>query len=255
MKKITLFLLAASLSLAACERFFGEENPPAEGFRAEASDERAIALADSVMQALGGRRAWDNTRYLSWNFFGARRLLWDKDKQRVRIEVPEDFSIYLIDLEHASGRIMRYGEELTHPDSLAKYVERGRQIWVNDSYWLFMPFKLKDSGVTLKYVGEDTMQGGAPAEVLELRFEEVGFTPENKYRIYIDPQEHLVKQWAFYRQAANEQPDFITPWSDYQQYGQIKLAGDRGERDISEIAVHDKVPDEAFTSFEYQFKW
>lgn len=252
MRKIALFFLAACLGFTACQEFSGEENPAAEGFNAEASDERAIALADSVMLAMGGRDAWDDTRYLSWNFFGARKLLWDKDEQLVRIEVPNDFSIYLIDMEANSGRIMRYGEEVTQPDSVEKYVEEGKKIWVNDSYWLFMPFKLKDSGVTLKYVGKDTLQGGAEAEVVELRFDNVGFTPENKYQVYIDPQDHLVKQWAYYSQASAEQPDFITPWAAYQQYGQINLGGDRGERDISEIAVYETVPKEAFTTFEYQ---
>ena len=44
-----------------------------------------------------------------------------------------------------------------------------------------MPYKLKDSGVTLKYKGQDTLETGHPAEKLQLTFEEVGKTPENKY--------------------------------------------------------------------------
>lgn len=251
MKKVFLFFLAGFL-LAGCDQFSGEENPPAEGFNAEASDPQAIALADSVMQAMGGRDAWDDTRFLRWNFFGSRTLLWDKEKRRVRIEIPNEFSVYLIDLEDNTGRIMQLGEEVTQPDSVAKYVEKGKQIWVNDSYWLFMPFKLKDSGVTLKYAGKDTMQDGKEAEVVQLTFEEVGFTPENKYQVFIDPQDHLVKQWAFYRQASADSPDFITPWTGYQPYGNILLAGDRGENDITDIAVYEEVPEEAFSSFEYQ---
>lgn len=251
MNKISLFLITC-LFLAACDQFSGEENPPADGFNAEASDERAIALADSVMRAMGGRDAWDDTRYLEWNFFGNRKLLWDKEKGHVRIEVPNDFSIYLIDLENNKGRIMRNGEEVTHPDSVAKYVKKGKEIWINDSYWLFMPFKLKDSGVTLTYAGKDQMQDGSPAEVVQLEFQEVGVTPENKYRVYIDPQDHLVKQWAFFRQASSESPDFITPWAGYQQYGQILLGGDRGERAITDIAVYEEVPVDAFSDFEYK---
>ncbi|WP_017733733.1 hypothetical protein [Nafulsella turpanensis] len=263
MKKFSIIFLAC-LSLAACQEKADKalevdeepvevvENPAAEGFNAEASDEKAIALADSVMQAMGGRPAWDNTRYLSWNFFGARELLWDKKTGRVRIEVPNDFTVYLIDMQADTGRIMRYGEEISHPDSVAKYVERGKQIWVNDSYWLFMPFKLKDSGVTLTYAGKDSMQSGAPAEVVELQFEEVGFTPENKYKVYIDPQDKLVKQWAFYRHASADTPNFITPWEDYQRYGDILLSGERGERDITDIAVYEEMPEAAFTDFEFQ---
>lgn len=261
MKRIT-FVLLACLSLAACQGDSDrvqqveelpekKDNPAAEGFRADASDAEAIALADSVMLAMGGRQAWDDTRYIGWNFFGARQLLWDKETRRVRIEVPNDFTVYLVDMDADTGRIMRYGEEVTNPDSVAHYVERAKQIWVNDSYWLLMPYKLKDSGVALTYAGQDTMQGGAQAEVVELQFENVGFTPQNKYRVYIDPQDHLVKQWAFYREASADTPSFITPWAGYQQYGNIRLSGDRGERGITDIAVYDELPDEAFTSFEY----
>lgn len=261
MKKLSILFLAC-LSLAACqgdsdridqveELPEANENPAAEGFRAEASDAKAIALADSVMLAMGGREAWDETRYLGWDFFGARQLLWDKETGRVRIEVPNDFTVYLVDMQADTGRIMRYGEELTDPDSVAHYVEQAEKIWVNDSYWLLMPFKLKDSGVALTYVGQDTLQTGEPAEVVQLQFEDVGFTPQNKYQVYIDPQDQLVKQWAFYREADADTPNFITPWEDYQEHGNILLSGERGERDITDITVYEEVPEEAFTEFEY----
>lgn len=261
MKKLSILFLAC-LSLAACQGNSDNvkqveeipatnENPAAEGFRADASDAKAIALADNVMQAMGGRKAWDETRYIGWNFFGARQLLWDKETGRVRIEVPNDFTVYLVDMEADTGRIMRYGEEVTDPDSVVKYVEQAKKIWVNDSYWLLMPYKLKDSGVALTYAGEDTLQTGETAEVVQLQFENVGFTPQNKYHVYIDPQDQLVKQWAFYREAEADTPNFITPWTDYQQYGDILLSGERGERDITDIAVYDELPEEAFTEFEY----
>ena len=61
------------------------ENPAAPGFNQANSDAKAIALADAVMEAQGGRQAWDETRFLDWNFFGRRRLLWDKQENKVRI--------------------------------------------------------------------------------------------------------------------------------------------------------------------------
>ena len=221
-------------------------NPPAEGFNAAASDEQAVQLADEVMQAMGGRTAWDTTRYFTWDFFGARRLLWDKQTGNVRIEVPQDSAIYAININQNTGKVAMKGEEITQPDSLAKYVQKGKEIWINDSYWLFMPFKLKDSGVTLTYVGEDTLQGGEPAEVLELRFDGVGVTPQNKYQVYVDPEDHLVKQWAYYPEAAMDTPRFMTPWEGYETYGSLKLSGDRGERDISDIRVMNEVPEADF---------
>lgn len=221
-------------------------NPPAEGFNAAASDERAVQLADSIMAAMGGRTAWDTTRYFRWNFLGMRDLLWDKQTGNVRIEVPSDSAIYLVNVQQDTGRVVMRGEEITQPDSLAKYVQQGKEIWINDSYWLFMPFKLKDSGVTLTYAGEDTLMGGSSAEVLELRFDGVGVTPQNRYEVYVDPQDKLVKQWAYYPEAAMDTPGFMLPWDEYETYGSLRLASDRGERDISDIRVMDEVAEADF---------
>ena len=254
--KTYLALLLCAAVFTACRTTSSEapeatadqvvENPPAPGFNAAASDERAVQLADQVMQAMGGRTAWDTTRYFQWNFLGFRNLLWDKQTGDVRIEVPRDSAIYAINVQDNTGKVRLKGQEVTQPDSLAKYVQRGKEIWINDSYWLFMPFKLKDSGVTLTYAGEDTLIGGGTAEVLELRFEGVGVTPQNKYEVFVDPEDHLVKQWAFYPEAAMDTPRFVLPWNGYQTYGSLKLGGDRGERDISDIQVLEEVPSAMF---------
>ena len=255
--KAYYILLLSAITLASCDAPSSDQtaeasadttvtNPPAPGFNEAASDAKAIQLADEVMQAMGGRTAWDTTRYFSWNFLGFRNLLWDKETGDVRIEVPQDSAIYLVNINENTGRVMKQGQEITQPDSLAKYVQAGKEMWINDSYWLFMPFKLKDSGVTLTYAGEDTLMGGAPAEVLELHFDGVGVTPQNKYEVFIDPEDHLVKQWAFYPEAAMDTPRFVLPWENYETYGSLQLAGERGDRDINDIRVMNDVPEEDF---------
>ena len=122
-------------------------NPPAAGFNAEGSDSRAIELADRVMARLGGRAAWDETRYLTWRFFGGRRHVWDKWTGDHRLEDGE--LIVLSNLHDHHGRAWRSGEEILDPDSLAVVLDKAYANWINDSYWLVMPYKLKDSGVTL----------------------------------------------------------------------------------------------------------
>lgn len=220
-----------------------ETNPAAEGFDAEGSDAEAIAIADKVMEAMGGRNAWDSTRYISWNFFGRRSLLWDKKTGNVRIDVPGDSAIYLVNVSQDTGRVMLRGQEVVEKDSLDKYIEQGKKIWVNDSYWLVMPYKLKDTGVTLSYMGEDTTLAGEEADVLELRFQNVGFTPQNKYEVYVTKDDNLVKQWAYYSEAELDTPNFNIPWQNYQEYNGILLSGDRGgERRLSEINVYDSIP-------------
>ena len=256
MNRITLFALLAGLVLS-CDRpstpttAAVEQNPPAPGFRSELSDSAAIAWADRVMAAMGGRAAWDGSRYLSWNFFGRRRLLWDKEQGRVRIERPSDSLVVLLGPEYESGTCARHGTEMTEPDSLAKYLDLGRRIWINDSYWLAMPFKLKDSGVALRYFGADTTSTGASAEKLQLTFEEVGVTPDNKYWVWIDPQTDLVTEWAYFQSAADSLPAIVTPWQDYRRYGALLLSGDRGDRELSEIKVWTEAPPALFSDLTY----
>ena len=227
-----------------------DPNPAAEGFNQTESDDAAIALADAIMEAMGGRKAWDDTRFIQWNFFGRRMLYWDKLTGDVRIESAADSTIYLVNILQNEGKVMRQGQKLIHADSIAKYVKRGHDIWINDSYWLVMPFKLKDSGVRLQHLGKDTLQNGSPAEVLQLTFDGVGVTPENKYLLYVDPNKKLIQQWAYYQNAAAEVPRFVTPWAEYKRFGNILLACNRGKYRISDIVVHEHLPDQVFSSFE-----
>ena len=59
---------------------------------------------------------------------------------------------------------------------IADLTKLGKGQWINDTYWLVMPFKLKDSGVTLKYVGDGKTQAGDDADVLAMTFKNVGVT-------------------------------------------------------------------------------
>lgn len=219
-----------------------EINPAAEGFDLEGSDSQAIAIADKVMEAMGGRAAWDSTRVIQWTFFGNRVLVWDKETGNVRIDVPKNNMTYRVNIFSGKGDVYKEGEVMTEPDSLTKYLARAKSIWINDSYWIVMPFKLKDSGVTLTYMGEDTTQTGKGAHVLEMRFKDVGDTPQNKYRVWVDKASNLVSQWSYYPNAEDEEPRFVTPWADYQQYGKILLSSSRGERGMGGISVYDEPP-------------
>ncbi|QMU31535.1 hypothetical protein HUW48_11815 [Adhaeribacter radiodurans] len=225
-------------------------NPPMDGFNLAGSDPKAIQIADSVMAAQGGRQNWDATHYIAWNFFGARKLIWDKYTGNVRIENLKDSTKTLVNINTGKGKVFKNGTEVTQPDSLAKYLKEGKEAWINDSYWLVMPFKLKDSGVTLKYVGEDTVSAGRQADVLQLTFQNVGVTPDNKYLVYVDKASHLVAKWAHYRNVNDSAAAFVMPWQDYQTHGHIKLSGDRGKAKLTDIQVFDELPETVFTSFD-----
>jgi hypothetical protein len=250
---IPLPALIVLVLLSACQKDHEDRqhfNPPAPGFDLAHSDPAAVELADSIMAAMGGRDNWDNTRYISWNFFGRRNLVWDKLTGRVRIESIPDSTIYLVNINDLKGRVKIKDQELTEPDSLRKMLERGKSIWINDSYWLLMPFKLKDTGVSLSYLGEDTTLTGLKCNVLELRFNNVGDTPENKYRVYVDLRDNLVKQWAYYKDAAQDSASQIWPWDNYQRYGRILLSANRSdEKGPRDVRIDEKLPQKIFTEF------
>lgn len=213
-------------------------NPPAPGFNLEASDEKAIEWADKVMEAMGGREQWDSTEELTWNFFGSRKHTWNKQNKTVYIEGLKDSFQINMSLEDKNGSVILKGQNLAQTDSLDEYLQKGYEMWVNDSYWLFMPFKLKDSGVTLKYLGATVLSDSLPVEQLSLTFESVGVTPQNKYVVSIDTTNHLICQWDFYPTAQDSLPRFSTPWTDYKNYEGLRLSSSRGEGyTIGDISV------------------
>lgn len=237
----------ASADLDDLPEYIEYNNPPAEGFNIEDSDPIAIMLADQVMNAMGGRETWDRTNVIYWNFLGGRTLLWDKANNRVRIDIPERQTTISLNMNDTTGNVWKAGQLLENQDSITYYLNRGKQMWTNDSYWLVMPFKLKDSGVTLRYAREDTTRAGERADVLRLTFDNVGITPQNAYEVWVNTDSKLITQWAWYKEANQPDPNFVLPWTDYREYNGLLLSGDRGERDLTEIQVLDKAPEGAFT--------
>ena len=245
MTKLTFaYFLAASLTLLlACEPRQAplastSSNPPAEGFNIENSDEKAIEIADEVMNAMGGRAAWDAVETLQWTFFGNRQHTWMKNKETCKIYSPKNDLTITLNLADNRGTVKKGDQKYEAQDSLKKYLEIGKRWWINDSYWLVMPFKLKDSGVTLKYLQKDTTEMGRMSDVLELTFADVGVTPDNKYLVYVDDSSRLVTQWDYYASYQDSLPRFKSPWPHYQKYGDLLLSGGSiGGRSLTDISI------------------
>ena len=243
---------AATCTLVAVVLLLACPASAAPGFDAAGSDARAVEIADATMAAMGGAEAWARTRFVAWNFFGRRHLLWDRHRGTARIEFPasggDPATVVVTSVQAPEGRAWIGGRPVTDPEKLADLLRRGHAAWINDSYWLVMPYKLTDPGVTLRYVGTATMTDGRDAEVLELTFRDVGLTPQNKYRVYVAADSGLVEQWDFYGTADQPEPNFSTPWHDWKRYGEILLSGNRGERHLTDIEVLNDVPEETFES-------
>lgn len=210
---------------------------------------QATALANETISMMGGIQNFEATRYIGWTFFDKRQLLWDKQENIVRVDLLKRRVSIIASLTDNSCVLFLNGVRENHPDSLSKYLDLARLYWMNDTYWLLMPFKLLDDGVILSYAGKGITADGRDAEILQLTFENVGATPENKYRIYIDSETRLVSQWEYFDNAEDENPAIVNPWTDYNWYGKILLASGRGDRgNISNIHVWNNLDISVFGS-------
>ncbi|MBC3759816.1 hypothetical protein H7U19_15490 [Hyunsoonleella sp. SJ7] len=217
---------------------------------AQQSDEKAITIANKVVDAMGGMENYNNTRFIKWDF-GKRILFWDKWNGNVRVESPKDSIVILININTLEGKVFEK-DKLLDERSAKKWLKKGKNWWINDSYWLVMPWKLQDPGVTLKHIKTEKLEKGNMADVLQLTFSEVGVTPDNKYYVYVDQTDHLIKQWAFFKNFEDPEPKFIHPWDNYQKTGDILLSFDRSKFGPKNVVVKQGFNEKLFTDLVYE---
>ncbi len=211
------------------------------------SDAQAIALADKVIKNMGGVKNWNNTRYIAWSWRDQYHI-WDKFENKFRYE--KDTLVVISDLNTKQGTVYSKGKVLTDEVQRQKILANQYAVWANNSYWLLMPFKLRDQGVNLKYKGEGKTQAGEAADLLELTFQNVGVTPNNRYMLAVDKKSGLITEWSYFKNAADEKPGFTRPWTNYQTYGKIKISSGRGDAkmDMSNITVSQNLNNDLFNS-------
>jgi len=173
---------------------------------------KAEQLAQEVWKASGGEQ-WPNVKTIDFTFAvekNGKTVMqaehhWDMATQTDRVKWKgKDVTVNLM-------------EPGTDADAKAAY-ER----WVNDSYWLLCPLKLRDRG--LKVASEGTREmDGAKWEVLRLSFDRVGLTPNDQYRLYIDPKTKRVASWDYMQKPGETMHG---TWENYESAGGLMLATD-----------------------------
>ncbi len=199
-----------------------------------APDPKAAAVADQVMAALGGEAAWKATRFLRFDFavesegkiVSSRSHYWDKWTGRYRVEGKDKQGAYqvLMNLNSREGSAWRDGRP-AEGDARKQLLEQGYGVWVNDTYWLLMPYKLRDPGVSLELEGE-TREGDAAYDRLLLSFDNVGLTPKDRYWIFVNRATHLVDRWDYILQD-EKGPPTRWEWRGWKRFGGIQLAPER----------------------------
>lgn len=221
--------LAVAVAVAVAQAFFCLfllSPPTASAAEHGTADSRAEALADQVMTALGGMEAWDAARLVEFGFAGRRQHAWDRHRGLSRVEGTEEDGtkwVAIQDLGSREGRAWVDGEEV-RGERAAELLERGYGAWVNDTYWLVMPYKLGDPGVALTYEGEREIEGER-REVLGLAFEGVGLTPGDRYWVYVDPDSGLVTHWAYRLEDMERDAEPVAwRWEGWREVGGVMLS-------------------------------
>jgi hypothetical protein len=220
------------------------------------SDPKAVAVAEATLAAMGGKAAWEGTHFLRFTFAGRRTHYWDKWTGRHRVEgkTKEGASYVVLDNVNTRQGTAYVGGNPVEGENGSKLVEGSYGAWVNDTYWLLMPYKLEDPGVNLAYVGRQQIDG-KDYEEISLTFGQVGLTPGDHYWAWFDPDTRLMDRWAYLLQSdPRDAAPTVWLWQGWHRFGKIMLAEHRVQPDgkkkleLSDLLVAVAMPDAVFTS-------
>ena len=149
-------------------------------------DAKAEKIARTMMNAMGGERAWYAAHFVRFEFkvnVGGkmeedRSHLWDKMTGRYRLEEKTKdgkLRVVLFNINDRHGETYVDGKKVQGTAG-TKAVRDAYEAFINDMYWLAMPWKWLDAGVHLKYTGPKT-RGSESGDVVRLTFDHVGLTP------------------------------------------------------------------------------
>jgi len=226
--------LALMFALAALAAIAGAKTPPPPMGKA---DEKGAAVAAQMDNALGGMSAWGSVPYVRFDFVIVKdgkevarfRHWWDKRRGIDRVEGPDDkgrMVAAIVNLQSRTGKSFTAGLPDRDSSEVAAQVDNGYQRWVNDSYWLMMPFKVRDPGTNLKYSGVKKGADGVDYDVLELTFDKgVGLTSGDHYWLYVNPKTHLMDRWDMLLQSMDPKgPPSSATWEDWTKVGPVRIA-------------------------------
>lgn len=259
-----LIVLVSVLFLVGCEQGTdGGDSATTAGDSVAGSfgDPEVTRIHRRMMDTLAPDRGWERARYLRFDWVvdrgegePSRRFhRWDRYTGLYRLESPtEDGTmVALFDVdEPLEGRVWVDGE-LVEGDRRRDLLDRAHAVFVNDTYWLLMPYKWEDPGVHAEYMGQETDSAGRSWEVVRLSFEQgVGRTPQNVYHAWVNPESGIMERWYHFRTEGVE--PLVSDWRGWQRVGPVMLAAERPLRGremtirFENMEVSETVPPEAF---------
>lgn len=210
--------LCAALLLPAC----GNGDAPVYVDATELPEFRPTTFADSVAAA-HGYAAWDDVERIDFRF--------DVDVNDTN-RVARDWTWY----PRADSVVLRgSGGETAYRRNAGALAGGEREAdanFINDSYWLLMPFYLvwsADGYAAEVQRGVSSPLGDEPRDMLTVRYgSEGGYTPGDAYDLYVD-DDYRLREWV-YRRGGQAQPSMTMDWSGYREIEGLALPSDhRGE--------------------------
>ncbi len=221
---------------------------------------RAEQIADQVMDALGGKRAWDGLRGLRWSFGvsvndsvkSERRHAWDRTTGQHRVEgvnrAGQKYVIFHTVGDTTQGAAWVDGVAI-EGDSLHKLVKRAEALWINDTYWMLMPYKLRDPGVTLAWAGDTTLENHH-YDRIALSFANVGMTPGDHYWVWVDRSDRRVTRWDMVLEGDTPPPATYS-WEGWEQHEGLWFPTAH-RRDSTNIFTNKVETVQAFSATEFE---
>ena len=214
-----------------------------------ARDTEPLAYADSaglyaarLMEDLGGQKAWDEARYVSFRWLverngetvANREHAWDRYEGRYRLSYEQGGAAHLMifDIDEPrvdpvvgkvpAGGVWIDGQPLPAA-ARDSALSRGFRVFINDTYWALMPFKWGDPGVHLTYEGRRTLSDGREYATIHLTFDPGLGVTEDQYWAFLEPASGHMAAWQFHL-GGSEAPGDLIWWEDWSSVGAIRFA-------------------------------
>lgn len=211
------------------------------------ADPMALRAESLMVEAMGGRSAWESSRFFDFVWAvqrgdgpaNERHHVWDRWTGRYKLEARVGDGRPMVAVFNANtkqGKIWLDGNELTG-DSAATWLDRAHAMYINDTYWFLMPFKWRDPGVNLTHRGTTTSDDGRTLEIVRLTFGNVGRTPRNMYDVYIDVETHTISWWEYYRDRDDTEPALRARWESWERRGPIKVSLNRPFMSANRVSI------------------
>lgn len=184
---------------------------------------RADAIADSMLQALN-YEAYDTIEKISWSFPMGHHFEWNKHKDEVQV-MWDNYRVTL-NPNTQKGTATLNGKKLEGAEK-KEALDNAYSYFVNDSFWLLAPFKVKDPGTERYFVEREEGTG------LMVTYNQGGETPGDTY-LWILDENYRPKSWKMWTSVVPID-GLQYSWEDWQKYNGAWLA--RNHKGLFDIPI------------------